>query len=229
MNEGELLDKLAQSVINGDEEAASKVTQEILKAGIDPLKAINEGAAKGLRVLGERYERLEVYLPELILGGDAMKVCMDILLPHIEPEQKAKVSLGKVVIGTACGDIHDVGKNLVAAMLTMVGLEVYDLGNDVSVKQFIEKAEEVKAKVIAISALMTTSAFYQRELINYLKDAELRQKYYVIVGGGPVTPDWTSQIGVDGTARLASHAGELVKRLVTGDKLPPLSQPIITG
>lgn len=228
MDKEELMDKLTKAICDGDEETASQATQEALSSGIEPLEAIHQ-ASKGLQLLGERYERFEVFLPELILGADAMKVCVDILLPHMRMEQKAKASLGSVVIGTVCGDIHDVGKNLVASMLSIGGFHVYDLGCDVPVKRFVEKAEEVKAKIIALSALMTTSANYQREVIKYLKDAGLRDKYYIVVGGAPITPDWTSQIGADGHARLAVHVGELIERLVGEDTPPPLSPPIIIG
>ena len=111
MSKEEILDKLTKAVIDGDEETASKIAQETLTTGVEPMEAIHQ-ASKGLELLGEKFERSEVYLPELILGGDAMKVCMDILLPHITPEQKDEASLGKVVIGTVSGDIHDVGKKL---------------------------------------------------------------------------------------------------------------------
>ncbi len=225
----EILDKLTKAIIDGDEEAASEVAQEILKAGIDPQKAIHQGAVKGLELLGERYQRLDAFLPELILGGDAMKACMAILVPHIKPGQGGEISLSKVVIGTVCGDIHDIGKNLVAAMLSTVGLDVYDLGADVAVKQFIDKAEEIKAKVIALSALMTTTAYYQQEVINYLKDVGLREKYYVVVGGAPITPQWASQICADGAARTAIDAKELFRRLVTEGIPPPLPKPLFIG
>ncbi len=228
MGKEEVMDKLIKAIIDGDEETASEVAQEALAAKIDPMEVVNQ-AVKGLQIIGERYERLEAFLPDLILAGDAMKVSMDILLPHVKPEQKGKASLGRVVIGTVSGDIHDVGKNLVAAMLSVEGFEVYDLGDDVPVKQFIEKAEEVKAKAIALSALMSTSAYYQEEVIKYLNDAGLRGKYYVVVGGGPITPQWTTQIGADGHARHAVDAGQLLKRLVNEGIPPPVSPPIVTG
>jgi methanogenic corrinoid protein MtbC1 len=114
-------------------------------------------------------------------------------------------------------------------MLSSAGFDIYDLGIDVSVKQFIEKAEEVKAKVIALSALMATSAYHQQEVIRLLEDLGLRKKYYVVIGGGPVTPEWATQIGADGYGRTAVDAKELVRRLVTGGVPPPLPQPILIG
>ena len=229
MSKEELFDKLAKAIIDGDEEAASQVAQEVIDAGIDPLEAIQQGAVKGLNVLGERFQRLEAFLPELMLAGDAMKACMTVFKPHMKKEQLGEATLGKVVIGTVYGDSHDIGKSLVATMLSINGFEVYDLGCNVPVKQFIEKAEEVKAQVIALSSLMTTSSYYQLEVIKNLKDAGLREKYYVVVGGGPITPEWTAEIGADGTSRTAIDAIELFKRFVTEGKPPPLSQPLTIG
>ena len=229
MSKEDILAKLEQAVIDGDEEAASQVAQEVLDAGIDPLEAIQKGAVKALDILGERYLRLEAFLPELTLAGDAMKAVMAILVPHIKEEQAAGVSRGKLVIGTIYGEVHSIGKNLVATMAAINGFDVYDLGCDVQVKDFIAKAEEVKADIIGLSSLMTTSAYYQEELINYLKDTGLREKYYVVVGGGPITPQWTAQIGADGYARAAPEAAQLFKSLVAEGVPPPLSQPVTIG
>ena len=229
MDKEELFNKLANAIIAGDEEAAGQVTQEALKAGIDPLEAIQQGAVKGLNVLGGRYQRQEAFLPQLMLGDDAMKACMAILMPRINQKQMGEATLGRVVIGTVYGDIHDIGKTLVATMVGINGFDVYDLGFDVPVKQFIAKAEEVKAKAIALSALMTTSTPYQRILIDYLNDAGLREKYYVVVGGSTVTPQWAAQIGADGWGRTAIDASQLLKRLVTEEIPPPLLQPIVIG
>ncbi len=229
MGKEELLNRLAKTVIDGDEKAADELAQEIIVAGIDPLEAILHGATKGIDIVGERFHRFEAFLPELIMASDAMKACMAVLKPHIKAEQMGEASLGNVVIGTVSGDVHDVGKTLVATMLSVTGFDVYDLGVDVPVKRFIEKAEEVKAKVIALSALLTTSAYYQKETIRYLKDAGLRGRYYVVVGGGPITPQWAVQIGADGHGRLATDVPNLLKQLIAKGKTPPLPEPIITG
>jgi methylmalonyl-CoA mutase cobalamin-binding domain/chain len=135
--------------------------------------------------------------------------------------------LGNVVIGTVRGDIHDIGKNMVATMLTVSGFEVCDLGIDVPVKRFVEKAEEIKAKVIALSALLSQTAYYQHEVIKYLTDMGLREKYYVVVGGAPVSPEWATKIGADGYARTAIDAGQLLKRLLTEGVPPPLPQTLV--
>jgi len=224
----ELLDKLTQTIVDGDEDTAAKISKETLAAGIDSLEAIQE-AAKGLDIIGERYQKFEAFLPELILAGDAMKVCTDILLPHVKKGSENQASLGKVVIGTVAGDIHDIGKNLVAGMLSIAGFEVHDLGSDVPVKRFIEKAEEIKATVIALSALMSTSAPFQEELIKYLVDSGQRSKFYVVVGGGPITPEWAIRMGADGHARLAINVGELLQKIVTGRQPPPLTKTLIAG
>ncbi len=225
MNKHELLDKLAKIVVDGDEQAASKVAQEILSAGINPLEAIKLGATKGLDEIGERFERLEAFLPELMRAGEAMKACLAVFMPHLKPEEEGGIKLGKVVIGTVAGDIHDIGKSIVATMLMVSGFEVHDLGTNVPVKRFVEKAAEVEAKIIALSALLTQSSYYQHEVIKYLKDAGLRNKYYVVVGGAAVTPEWVTEIGADGYGKLAVHACQLAKKLVGEAQHPP--HPII--
>ncbi len=224
-----LLKKLARAIISGHKQAAAEISEKSLKAGIDPLETIQRGASKGLKALGRKYERLEVFLPELIKGGDAMKACMAVLLPHIKPKQKHEASLGKVVIGTVSGDVHDIGKNLVATMLAISGFEVYDLGVDIPAKEFVLKAEAVEARVIALSALLVTTAYYQEEVINYLKDTGLREKYYVVIGGAPITPEWASQIGADGYGRNAVEATRVIKRLVTESAAPPLARVVVAG
>ena len=223
----ELLNKLTKVITDGDAGAAGELALEVLVAGIAPLEAIQQGATKGLDIIGERFQRLEVYLPELIKAGQAMKACLAVLTPHINRGKEGGVKLGKVVIGTVPGDIHDIGKSMVATMLSVSGFEVYDLGTDVPVKRFAEKAEEVQAKVIAMSSLLTMSAYYQEELIIYLKDAGLRKKYYVVVGGAPVSPQWATEIGADGYGKTAIDASHLLKRLVTENVSPPLPQPLV--
>ncbi|MBI2860355.1 MAG: corrinoid protein [Chloroflexi bacterium] len=227
MSKAELIGRLATAIADGDEETVKETARAVLAAGIDPLEAITQGAVKGLDIIGERYQRLEAFLPDLIRGGDAMKACLGVFLPHVKPEQMQSISSGTVVIGTVSGDIHDIGKNLVASMLSVTGFDVCDIGTDVPVKRFIEKAEEVKARVIAMSALLTYSANYQKQVIDYLKDRGLREKYYVVVGGAPVSPEWAADIGADGYARTAIGAGRLMKKLVGGGTAPPLPQPLV--
>ncbi|MBI4317040.1 MAG: cobalamin B12-binding domain-containing protein [Chloroflexi bacterium] len=227
MSKEELFAALEKAILDGDAEAARAAAEDVLASGIDPLEAIEQGAMKGLDLLGERYQRLEAFLPELYWGGEAMKACTAILKSHIEQEGMDKLSLGKVVIGSIFGDVHDIGKNLVATTLSVNRFDVLDLGVNVPVNQFIHKAEEIGANVIAISALLTTTAFYQRELIQNLKEIGLRGKYYVVVGGAPITPQWATQIGADGYGQTAIDGVQCCKRLVSEGVPPPLPQPII--
>lgn len=227
MRREDILKKLENAIVDGDAEAAAKTAHEVLEAGMDPLEAITQGAVKGLDIIGERFQCLDAFLPELMGSGEAMKACMDVLMRNVGAERKGEFTTGKVVIGTVSGDIHDIGKNLVATMLTVKGFDVYDLGIDVPVKQFIQKAEEVSADVIAMSALLTQTAYYQREVVKYLVDAGLRSKYYVLVGGAPVNAEWARTVGADGYGKTAVDAAQLVKRLLTEGVRPPLSEPLV--
>ena len=203
MDKQELLDKLAEAISESDEIAAVKAAQEALAGGVDALEAV-KGAVKGLDMVGERYSRLEAFLPDLILAGDAMQAIMQVLRPHIEASRMSEALLGKVVIGTVAGDTHSIGKTLVATMLAVSGFEVVDLGVDVPAKKFVEKAEECGATVIALSALLSTTAYYQQEVVRYLKDMGLRSKYFVVVGGGAYNPG-LGQGDRRGRARSAGH------------------------
>ena len=190
----ELLNKLTQSVIDGDEEAAAKIAQEYIDAGIVPIEALLQGGAKGLDVVGDKFAKGEMFLPELVLAGDAMQSATAVLTPYISTHEADGISGTKVVIGAVKGDIHDIGKSIVASMLSVGGFDVHDLGIDVSAKQFVDKANELKAKVIAMSSLLTLTAYYQEEVIKYLEDTGLRDKYYVIVGGSPISAEWAGCI-----------------------------------
>lgn len=226
MNSEELLSRLTEAISEGDVETTSEVTRTIIDDDINALETIQRRAAQGLDILGERFRRLEAYLPDLIRGGQAMKACQAILMPYTSEEKAGEARRGKVVIGTVSSDIHDIGKTMVANMLSVGGFEVHDLGIDVPVRKFIDTAVEFKANVIALSALLTTSAFYQGEVIRYLEDIGLRNKYYVIVGGAPVSAEWAAEIGADGYGKTAIDATKLLKRLLTDGVPPPLKQPL---
>ncbi len=226
MNNEELLSRLTEAVSEGDVETTNEVTRTIIDADINALEAIQKKAAQGLDILGERFRRLEAYLPDLIRGGQAMKACQAILMPYISEEKAGEARLGKVVIGTVSSDIHDIGKTMVANMLSVGGFEVHDLGIDVPVRRFIDTAVELNANVIALSALLTTSAYYQGEVIRYLEDVGLRSKYYVVVGGAPVSAEWAAEIGADGYGKTAIDATKLLRRLLTEGVPPPLKQPL---
>ncbi len=223
----EVLDRLCSAVLEGNEDLARSTAQEALDKGIDPLEAIQEGGAKGLDILGKRFQSGEAYLPELMLAAEAMKASLAVLMPKLSQDRSSDYVAGKVVIGTVWGDVHDIGKALVATMLTVSGFDVYDLGINVPSAKFIEKAKEVGANIIALSSLMTTSAYYHGDVINRLKETGDRDKFYVVVGGGPITADFAKEIGADGYAKFATGAAQLCKRLVKEAPKPPLTNTMI--
>lgn len=224
-NISEILEKLKKAVIDGNEDAVRSAVGEAIKENFDTVDAIKNGLAKGMDVIGEQFHKFEVFLPEVILAADAMKLGVELLKPHLSDEAKSQLSKSKIVIGTVFGDIHDIGKNLVAAMLEASGFEVYDLGCEVKSAKFVEKAEEVNADIIAMSSLMATSMFYQREVLSILKEDGLREKYWTMVGGGPVTPDWTKEIDADGYGRFADDAVKLAK--IFSEKGKDIKPPVI--
>lgn len=216
MTDNELIASITQAVIDGESTAATAGTRAALDAGIDPLQILNLGLMAGADEVGKRFEAGEFFLPELMLAGRALKAAMEVLNPYLAGRDTSASgqASGKVVIATIQTDIHDIGKNIVASMLTAAGFTVTDLGVDVPLKSIIDKAEEVDAQVIAASALLTTSMPYMKDLINLLESRNLRQKYLVIVGGASVTEVWARDIGADGTARNAAQAVTLVRGLL---------------
>jgi len=181
------LEKLAKMVISGDIDAAKSVVKELLKAGMDPLKIVEEGLAKGIRTIGERYGRGEIFLTDLLMGTEVVKTGMTLINPEIEKQKRELKKVGKIVIGTVAGDIHDLGKNIVAALFSAHGFEVVDLGVDVPDQTFIEKVRELKPDILGMSALMTATIPKQLAVINALKGAGLRERVKVMVGGAAVT------------------------------------------
>lgn len=209
----EVLKKLRLSVIEGDPDASEAAAREAIEAGLDPLEAIEEGLSQGIREVGDKFERLELFLPDMIMAAEAMSRGVAVLEECL-PNKAAQMSVGVVVIGTVAGDIHDIGKNIVAALLKANRFKVYDLGTDVPSNRFIEKAQEVKADVIGLSALLSFTMANQQEVISMLKDFNLRDKYKVIVGGAPVTAEWAREIGADAYARNAAQGVKKIKELV---------------
>lgn len=213
-----ILKELAEAVITYDQEAARRAAQDAIDAGITPMEATDKGFRLGINEIGDRFRRDEVYLPHLLMAAEAMKAGVEILQRGIPKEDVEKMKRGRVIIGTVEGDIHDLGKNIVAAMLTASGFEVIDLGKDVRADIFVSKAREVNADIIALSALMTTTMPYQRQVIEELKYRGVRDKFLVVVGGGPVTAEWAEKIEADGFAENASEAVEVVKKLMEGKR-----------
>ena len=202
--------KMRASIQNYDAEAAAAAAREAVAAGINLLEAVEKGFAEPIRELGEAFDRMEVFLPQLMLGADAMKAGMAILGESIRAAGGQVASKGTVVIGTVEGDIHDIGKTVVAALLQANGYEVHDLGVEVPAGRFLEAAGTQKADVIGLSALLSTTMLYQRDVLELLRNKGLKQKYFVAVGGAPVTQAWAAQIGADGYARGAYEAVQML-------------------
>jgi corrinoid protein of di/trimethylamine methyltransferase len=211
----EILAKLAQAVIDGEPEDAEDLARQALEAGLDPLRCINEGLTPGIDRVGELFATGEYFLPDLIIGGDAMKAALAVLEPALAGDQERKV-LGRVVLGTVEGDLHEIGKTLVGTMLTANGFEVTDIGIDRPAAEFVSAVKETGATLVGASALLTTTMLHQQEVIEALREAGLREQVKVMVGGAPVTKSWAAKIGADGYAEDAISAVDLAKRLVDG-------------
>jgi len=207
----EHLDRCRQAIIDGDAERSEELARLTLEKELDVLEVIEKGFVEGIREVGRLWEEGELFLPELVIGADAMKKAMNVLQPSLEGVEGGKESLGHVVIGTIEGDIHDIGKTLVATMLSANGFEVTDLGADVPVERFVETAAEKGADWIAISALLTTTMPGQRKVIEQLEARSLRGGVKVMVGGAPCSAEWASEIGADGYAGDAVAAVALAK------------------
>jgi len=209
-----LFEEMTNAVIAGLPDKALELADEALRAGIDPLAAIERGFKPGMDVVGEGFAKGELFIPDLMMSGEAMKAAITALEPELMKRKKQRQVLGKVVIGTVRGDIHEIGKTLVGTMLAANGFEVHDLGVDVSPQQFVGAVHEVDAGVVGLSALLTTTVLYQEAVILSLKEAGLREQVKVIIGGVPAGPEWAEEIGADGYAENATEAVEVVKRLV---------------
>lgn len=211
----ELFKKMATSIIDGDSDTAVSLAKESIASGVDPLDAITEGYVVGVNTVGEAFGRGDAFLPELVMAGEAMKAAVSTLDPEMKKRGTERKMLGKVVIATVEGDIHEIGKSLVATMLGASGFEVFDLGVDMPSDKIIGKALEVNADIIAMSALLTTTMVKQREVIEELEKEGLRTRVKVMVGGAPVTRDWVATIGADGYSEDAIGAVALAKKLMS--------------
>jgi len=208
----EIYKKLAQAVIDGEPEDAERIAKQALEAGLDPLECIHEGLTKGIQHVGEQFACGEYFLPELIIGADAMKAALNVLEPALVGSQKREV-VAKIVLGTVQGDLHEIGKTLVGTMLTANGFEVIDIGVDKSSDEFIKAIKENNATLVGASALLTTTMLQQRKLIEALTEAGIRQQVKVLIGGAPVTSTFAEEIGADGYAEDAISAVEMAFRL----------------
>jgi corrinoid protein of di/trimethylamine methyltransferase len=210
----ELFQKMAQSIIDGDSDVAVELANQAVAEGVDPLKAITDGYVVGVNQVGEAFSCGDAFLPELVMAGEAMKAAVTALEPEMVKRGSERIMLGKVVLGTVEGDIHEIGKSLVGTMLSASGFQVYDLGVDVAVDKLIGKAIEVNADIIAMSALLTTTMVKQREVIEVLEKEGIRSKFKIMVGGAPVTRDWVKKIGADGYSEDAIGAVNIAKSLM---------------
>jgi corrinoid protein of di/trimethylamine methyltransferase len=213
MNE-ELFQKMSQSILDGDSDVAVALAKQAIEAGIDPLDAITNGFVLGVNQVGENFASGQAFLPELVMAGEAMKAAVATLEPEMQKRGTSRQFLGKVVLATVEGDIHEIGKTLVGTMLSASGFQVYDMGVDVPAAKIIEKVKEVDADLVGLSALLTTTMVKQKEVIDELDKQGLRKKVKVMVGGAPVTRDWVQKIEADGYSEDAIGAVGLAKQLV---------------
>jgi trimethylamine corrinoid protein len=214
MEEKQVLEDLKAAIAEGDVNRIRRKLSEAVSSNIDPLRALEEGLLLGMAVVEERFHGGETCLPEILKVVGGFKAAMEILKPEIERQKKEVSKLGTVLIATVGGDVHSIGKDIVGIVLGINGFKVVDIGVDKSTLNIIETAEKVKVDVIALSSLMTTTMLGQEEVINALKERKLRNKYFVIVGGGPVSQEWADKIDADGYGKNAIEAVKLVKKLL---------------
>jgi len=211
-----ILQDLSSSVIEGDSAKAEATAKRALERGMDPLLAITDGLNKGMARVGDDFSKLKVYLPEVMMAADAMKAALAILEPAALKKDSSSLKKRKVVIATIMGDIHDIGKNIVALLMRANGFEVYDMGRDIPIDAMINKALDTQSDIIAASTLLSTSMPYMEDLLKLLKERNLRERFTVMVGGGPVTREWAEEIGADGYGDDGDEAVRVAKELLKG-------------
>ncbi len=214
MSGDQLFAAMTRSIVEGEEEDAGRLAGEALAGGIEPLEAITRGFVPGLNEVGQAFSNRELFLPDLVRAGVAMKTAMGVLEPELTRRGEMRTSSGTVVIGTVKGDIHEIGKNLVATMMSANGFTVHDLGVDVPPESFIAKAKEVKANIVGVSALLTTTMPAQAQVVQLLREAKMDKGLKVIVGGAPVTRGWVDEIGADGFSMDALGAVQIAQDLL---------------
>jgi corrinoid protein of di/trimethylamine methyltransferase len=210
--EKEIVDKIREEMINCHTDKVLELVPKAIAQRIPATIIVNQGLTAGIRVLGDRFEKGEAFLPELAVAAETMKQALEFLEPHLAKSVNEE-ALGTIVIGTVQGDIHDIGKSIVATMLTVAGFTVYDLGVEVTPAQFVAKAREVNADIIAMSALLTTTMNRMQETIDLLKTENLDQQVKVMVGGAPVSQQFADNIGADAYGVDFNQAVKLAKRL----------------
>lgn len=213
MSQEQIFKDIAESIVNLDEDVAIELANKAIQNKMNLMEVIEKGYATGIRKVGDLWEEGEFFLPELMRGAQIMQKCLDLLMPHLEKGSE-KSTLGRVVIATIEGDIHSIGKTIVGTMLRAYGFDVIDLGADVPVERIIEVAIEKEADIIGVSALLTTTMFGQKKVIEVIRERNMLGKFKVILGGAPVTNSWVRECNADGFAENAIDAVKLVKSLM---------------
>lgn len=210
----QLFSKLSDEVVEYNHEAVINLVKELIERKVDPLQIINEGLLPGIEIVKDKFEKLEYFLAELIFASEAVKDSINLLISTLPENEKNNLINGKVVIGTPKGDIHDVGKNIFATLLMASGFVVYDIGIDNHIDNFINKAKEVDADIIAMSCLMTTSMIQSKELLEDLVRLNLRDRFKVVLGGGAIQEAYAKTVGADGYSVDATGGVNIAKQLM---------------
>ena len=208
----EILDQIAKELFAGNAKAVAELTQKALSEGFSPQEILNDGMIKGMNEVGVKFKANEIYVPEVLIAARAMKAGMEILKPKLA--ETGVEPVGKMIIGTVKGDLHDIGKNLVAMMMEGAGFEVIDLGIDVPAEKFIQAIEEYQPQLVGMSALLTTTMIQIRENIKAFQEASIRDQVKVMIGGAPVTQKFADEVGADGYAPDAASAVDKAKELL---------------
>ena len=209
----DILEEIRKKVEEGSDEEAEELTRKALGEGVEAKKILDNGLINAMEIIGEKYSIGEIYVPEMMMSAMAMKASMEVLKPGLI---EARVEpIGKCVIGTVADDLHDIGQGLVSMMLEGAGFEVHNLGTDVSSEDFIEAVKEHNAQILGLSAMLTTTMMNMEEVINLLKEAGLRDKVKILIGGAPVNKEFAQEIGADGYGKDATEAVEVAKKLIS--------------
>jgi corrinoid protein of di/trimethylamine methyltransferase len=210
---GPILEEIISATVDGDEEKTVALARQAMADGMEPFEVIENGYARGMEIVGEKFATLEYFLPEVMLSADAMTAAIEVLKPYLKEGGK-QGSRGTIVIATIQGDMHDLGKNIVKIMLEAAGFVVHDLGADVPVRDLIDKAEAVQADIIAASAILTTTMAHMPDINGILEELGIRDRYMIMLGGAPVIPQWAQEVGADGYGEDASEAVAAARRLM---------------
>jgi len=211
-----ILQRLGDAVLNLEPRLTAEIAKEAVEAGIDPLEAIEKGLAQGIGQVGDRYKDGEYFLPDLIMGGEAFKAGLKVFEPELLRRRTERKPIGVFVIGTVAGDIHSIGKDIVATLLTAIGFKIHDLGVDVPVEKFVESVKGLKPDILGMSALLSTTIPVQRQVIEALQAAGLRDRVKVLIGGAATSERWGKEIGADAWAATADEGVRKAEEFVVG-------------